>query len=178
MIFALLKKNNILFLFNKKCYVLLIIITTALYLYTGFYHSIHISFGTAILQNHEFSGKVIFYKDDFFKALQNWKNKDFRNLSNDEYDELKKNYLKYHFTAAINDSLKLNLSVWGNNEDESSIWFYFKFESTEQIKHIDIKYDVLFSEFSNQMNLLNLTTPTGEQSLIFSTSTQEIKVQL
>jgi len=170
--------NNILNPHRFKSCVLIITILIVFLLLPGFYHSIHISYGNAKLDKQEFSGKIIFYKDDFFKAIGNSDKSDLHSLNNEQFDQLKQSYLKNHLTASANGNMKLELILWGNSEDESSIWFYFKFESPGQINFVNVKYDVLFNEFSNQMNLLNIMTPSGGQSLIFSSSRQEIKVQL
>lgn len=160
----------------KHIYIKLIL--AGIFFSLGFYHSIHISYGNANLNNRVFSGKIIFYKDDFFKALNNEININHKVLSNDEYNRLKLNYLQSHLTACVNNNLKLDLNLTGSNEDASSIWFDFQFESREPINYITIQYDALINEFSGQMNLLNIKTPAGEQSLIFSASQKDIKIQL
>ena len=156
----------------------LVLISVSIILCLGFYHSIHISYGNAALDNHTFSGRIIFYKDDFFKALNTEGVVYHQPVSNDKYDQLKRSYLQSHLTVLVNSTIKLDLIISGNNEDASSIWFDFKFESSMPINFINIQYDALFNEFSGQMNLLNIKTPSKEQSLIFSASEKDIKVQL
>jgi hypothetical protein len=143
----------------------------------GFCHSIHISYGKANLDRNEFSGRIIFYKDDFFKALENWNGGTLQLLNNRQFDSLKLNYLQNHFLAVANDNTKLNLRISGNNENASSIWFDFTFLAPQEIIVIEIEYTALFTEFNGQMNLLNVNTPSGEKSLIFSSSKPELKIQ-
>jgi hypothetical protein len=156
----------------------LVLISVSIILCLGCYHSIHISYGNATLDSHTFSGRIIFYKDDFFKAINTGEIAYHQPVSNDIYDQLKRRYLQSHLTVLVNNNTKLDLVLSGNSEDASSIWFDFKFESSMPINFINIQYDALFNEFSGQMNLLNIKTPSKEQSLIFSESEKDIKVQL
>lgn len=144
----------------------------------GFYHAIHISYGQGTVTKSDFTGKVIYYKNDFFKALADWKGEDLRNLNDAQYDKLKLNYLQSHFLAEANNKEKLKLIITSSSEDESSIWFEFKFDSDEQINWITIKQTVLFKEFGDQMNLLNVATPSGDKNLIFTSSKSLVSFNL
>ena len=136
------------------------------------------------LTDYGIYGKVTFYKDDFMLALKNRKGNSFKKLTNKDFDDLKFNYLQNHIDVFANGNpdadvqgKKLQLIITGNNENESSIWFDFKFNSDEKIKSLEIKNDVLINEFSDQMNLLNINSSSGDQSLIFSKSKQKLLIK-
>ncbi len=139
-------------------------------------HAIHISYGEATLKGNEFFGKLTFYYDDFMLALKNWKGENIKNFSAKQYTELKNNYLKKHLIALVNNNIRLNLIITGNSGNDKSIWFEFKFTSAEKINIVNLKYDVLMNEYSDQLNLLNVASPSGDHSLIFSQSKNEIKI--
>lgn len=141
-------------------------------------HDFHMSYGESTISSNEFKGKITFYKDDFFKALKNFNEKNIANFSNNDFDELKKNYLIKHFQVIINNKDKLKLNITGNDEDASSIWFSFLFKATEEIHSIKIIHSALFNEFSDQLNILNITTPNGEESKIFKESHPEFEINL
>ena len=154
-----------------------IVIISLLFLNINVFHSIHISYGEASLKEDEIYGRITFYKDDFILALKNWKGTALKNLNNKEFDLLKLEYLQNHFTLVANQNKKLMLLLTGNNEDESSIWFTFKFISNEKIESLEMKYNVLINEFNDQMNLLNISSSSGDQSLIFNASNQQLKIK-
>ncbi|MDE3058293.1 MAG: hypothetical protein KGJ59_10090 [Bacteroidota bacterium] len=145
---------------------------------TGMCHSIHISYGKARLGRNAFSGRIIFYKDDFFRALESWNGGTLQHLNDRQFDSLKLSYWQSHLSAVANDTSKLSLTISGNNEDASSIWFDFAFSDPKEIVVLKVKYTALFKEFSGQMNLLNVETRAGEKSLIFSSSSPQLKITL
>lgn len=131
------------------------------------YHAIHLSFGRAEISNKTIDGEISFYKDDFFTALRRHYGKNLTGLKRDQYSKLKYEYLNKHFNVKADGSF-LKLLLTGNNEDESLIKFEFRFETNAQINKIIIKHNSLISEFSDQMNLLNILTFNGECSLVFN----------
>jgi hypothetical protein len=140
-------------------------------------HAIHISYGEGKLNDHIFSVKVTFNKSDFMEALKNKKGSPFINFTNKEFDDLKKSYLNEHLIVSNNDSKRLATEILGNQEDDASIWFIIKFISPVKINFLNIHYDVLVNEFSDQMNLLNIKSQSGDMSKIFSKSTKDINVK-
>ncbi len=136
-------------------------------------HDIHISYGKAKLSEKNLSVKVTFYKDDFMQALQNWRGRSLQGLSNNDFDQLKLDYLRRHFEVFINDNQQLQLSIETHNEDEQSIWFELHFQASTQINALTLKYRVLTAEFSNQMNLLTIQKTQKKKNLIFKSGQTE-----
>ncbi len=143
-----------------------------------FAHDFHMSYGESVLTIKEFKGKITFYKDDFFKGLRNFNTGNFKNFQPKDYDKIKNEYLAKHFQVVINKKSSLPLNITDNNEDASSIWFSFSFKSEEEIKTIKIIFSILFNEYSDQMNILNIDTPNGEESKIFKESKPEIEINI
>jgi Domain of unknown function (DUF6702) len=138
-------------------------------------HAIHISYGKATLNGNEFYGKLTFYYDDFMLALKNWEGTELNNFTSEQYTRLKDNYLQSHLNVIANNK-KLKLIITGNGGNEKSIWFEFKFISGEKINSLNLKYNVLMNEYSDQLNLLNVSSTSGDQSFIFSESKPELKI--
>lgn len=153
-----ISKNIFLILLIHACYFSL----------TGFFHAIHISYGELEISQNNFSGKITFNKPDFFNALKNFCGSSMSGYSNQQFDEIKFKYLEKHLRVKNNNGQNLELILSGNGEDDSSIWFTFKFSAPEKIKSIKIRNDALIREFSDQLNLLNIKTSSGEESRIFS----------
>ncbi len=153
-----------------KKIVLILLITAYYFSLTGFFHAIHISYAESEILLNEFTGKITFNKPDFFRALKNFSGSSMTGYSYKQYNEIKLKYLQKHLAAKSNDGQRLKLILSGNSEDDSSIWFEFKFLSSEKINRIEIRNDALMNEFSDQLNLLNIKTASGEESRIFSKS--------
>ncbi len=157
--------------------IFLILLITAFYFsLTGFFHAIHISYGESEISKNTFSGKITFNKSDFFKTLKNFCSSSMSGYSNQQFDEIKFKYLGKHLRVKNNNGQNLELILQGNGEDDSSIWFTFKFLAHEKIKGIKIRNDALMKEFSDQLNLLNIKTASGEESKIFSKSSPELQI--
>lgn len=154
-----------------------IVLSLLLNTYVMIFHSIHISYGEAIVSGNEMSGKITFYKDDFMKALKKLNSNSLRNLTDKQFDEMKLKYLRDHL-AVYADGRELTLTITHNNENESSIWFNFKFTYAGEINTIEIKNNSLIEEFSDQMNLLNISSSSSDQSLIFTDGKQKQKIEL
>ncbi len=139
-------------------------------------HAIHISYGEVTVKGNEFYGKLTFYYDDFMLALKNFDGGNIQNFTAEQYTSLKYSYLKNHLIVKVNSDKKLNLIITGNSGNDKSIWFIFKFDSDVEIRSISLKYDVLMNEYGDQLNLLNIRTSSGDKSLIFSESKNELKI--
>ncbi len=141
-------------------------------------HGIHISFGKAEISSTHISGKINFYKDDFMKALKKLNDGNLNGLNNKEYDKLKYRYLSRFFTVQVNENDFLKLIITDNQEDESSIWFSFRFTSEKHIDAITIVCTALFELYTDQMNMFVFSIENREQSKIFKKSNSKIKIIL
>jgi len=141
-------------------------------------HGIHISFGKAEIFSTHISGKINFYKDDFMKALKKLNDGNLNGLNNKEYDKLKYRYLSRYFTVQVNENDFLKLIITDNQEDESSIWFSFRFTSEKHIDAITIVCTALFELYTDQMNMFVFSIENREQSKIFKKSNSKIKIIL
>ena len=138
-----------------------------------FGHDIHISYGTATLSEKTLSVKVTFYKDDFMTALKNWRGSALQGLSDKDFDQLKRDYLRHHFEVFANDHQQLQLHIETHNEDAQSIWFQLRFRAAAPIDRLTLRYRALTDEFSNQMNLLTMQTAAGKKNFIFKSGQAE-----
>jgi len=141
-------------------------------------HDIHISFGKAEIFSTHVSGKINFYKDDFMKALKKLNDGSLNGLNDKEYDKLKYRYLSRFFTVQVNENDYLKLIITDNREDNSSIWFSFRFTSEKHIDDITIVCTALFEIYNDQMNMFLFSIENREQSKIFKKSNSKIKIFL
>ena len=141
-------------------------------------HSIHISFGKVEISSTHVSGKINFYKDDFMKALKKLNGGNLNGLDNEEYDKLKYRYISQFFTVRVNENDYLKLIITDNQEDDSSIWFSFRFTSEKHIDAITIVCTALFEIYNDQMNMFVFSIENREQSKIFKKSNSKIKIIL
>ena len=139
-------------------------------------HSVHISFTEAEIRQYNVEGKINFYKDDFFKALKLFNGGKLTGLSSEDYEKLKYEYLKKNFKVTINGKNNLNLQIVGNNEDEYSIWFNFRFRSDEEIKSARLICKTLFELYDDQMNMFMLKFNNKEQSVVFQKSESAFEI--
>ena len=141
-------------------------------------HGIHISFGKAEITSTHVSGKINFYKDDFMKALKKLNYGNLDGLNKKEYDKLKYRYLNRFFTIQVNENNYLKLIITDNQEDDSSIWFSFRFTSEKHIYSITIVCTALFELYNDQMNMFVFSIENRERSKIFKKSNSKIKIIL
>ncbi len=132
-------------------------------------HDIHISYGEARIGAGELNGRVSFYKDDFLKALANWRG----GGRGEDFAQLARVYLQEHFTVRANRNGQLSLTITEFGEDGASVWFRFKFSCGEKIASLTIRHTALSEEFGDQMNLLTVHSGEDSRSLIFSKASPE-----
>ena len=141
------------------------------------FHAIHVSYGEASINGARLTAKITFNKPDFMDALQTLHGSPLVNFSNPDYDKLKDEYLRRNIIIRAN-TVPCGIFITGNNEDNSSIWFNIKFELPPDGSTLTLRNTVLCEKFSDQMNLLNLTTPKKEENFIFTCSTPEHSIVL
>ena len=134
-------------------------------------HDVHISYCQVTLENNVLKGRVTYYRDDFERALVNWSGN--RKLTGDEHWQAKLRFLKEKFQAKTgNNSLWMNIT--GSAVDDTSIWFDFAFTGDAIFKSITLEHTTLFSEYSDQMNIIGIKTPGKELSHIFTPSKKTV----
>jgi len=133
-------------------------------------HSIHISYCKANATATCFSGKVTYYKDDFFMALRNWKSGNIAGLSNDDWTNAKKQFLQSQLRATDDNSTALVLSITASGEDESSIWFEFQFTSSAPLHTLTVTETMLFKEYMDQTNIMMIHTDAKDLNHVFTPS--------
>ncbi|MDB5035144.1 MAG: hypothetical protein JWQ98_2385 [Chlorobi bacterium] len=146
--------------------------------FAGPKHDVHISYCKSQLTRTSLSGKVSYYKDDFVKALRNRQGTAFYGQGPARLEQAITAYMRQNFTATTGAGEKLPLIITSTGIDETSIWFNFTFSSSAPISSISIGNTVLFQEFRDQMNMINVKTPTGEHSLVLTSSDPNGSIQL
>ncbi|MEP7220871.1 MAG: DUF6702 family protein [Bacteroidota bacterium] len=146
--------------------------------FAGPKHDVHISYCKAQLSRTSLSGKVSYYKDDFVKALRNRQGTAFYGQGPAQLEAAITAYMRQNFTATTSAGEKLPLIITSTGLDESSIWFNFAFSSSAPITSILISNSVLFQEFREQMNMVNVKTPSGEHSLVLTSSEPSGSIEL
>jgi len=133
-------------------------------------HNIHISYCKATAAPEMFTGKVTYYKDDFFLALKNWRGSDSNagsSLSNNDWTRLKLSFMQEKLRAVADGSLPIALAIDSTGEDASSIWFYFRFAPPQPMHTIIITHTLLFGEYMDQTNIMMIHTDAKDCSHVF-----------
>ncbi|MCC7439543.1 MAG: hypothetical protein IT211_13730 [Armatimonadetes bacterium] len=113
-------------------------------------HDIHIGYCRAVVLPTVLSGKVTYYKDDFFAALR----------QHQEQHQQK----RIDFYSYLNQHLQLQeggraipLIVDQYGQDESTIWFTFKFYFNHSSQSLRLTHSSLTDLYSDQLNITNVT---------------------
>ena len=130
------------------------------------------------IEGNTLSGKVTFFKDDFFASLRKMNNNTLKNLNAKQYNELKLHHMKKFFKAFANDKKLPYLTLIDNGEDESSIWFTLKFTWKEKIKLLTINWTSLFDIYKDQTNILNIKANNEEKSFILTEGDSKAETQV
>jgi len=133
-------------------------------------HNIHISYCKATAAPDVFTGKVTYYKDDFFLALRNWRGGALQATSNDDWSRLKLSFLQEKLHAIADGSLPVPINVDSSGEDASSIWFYFRFAPSHPMHTIAIIHTLLFKEYMDQTNIMMIHANSADCSHVFVSS--------
>ena len=140
-------------------------------------HDVHISYCRAELTPTTLSGKVTIYRDDFARALLNWKGAELWRMSGVAMLQTVSAFLAAHLTASANGTA-LPLTVTGAGSDGTSIWFAFSFTSRAPIGSLMVGNSILFREYGDQMNLLLVRAPGREHNFIFTPSKPTATIDL
>lgn len=113
-------------------------------------HDIHIGYCRAVILPTVVSGKITYYKDDFFAALrQHQENHQLKSL--DFYS-----YLNQHVQLQEGSTI-IPLIVDQYGEDETTIWFTFKFYFKHSSRTLTLVHTTLTDLYSDQLNITNIT---------------------
>jgi hypothetical protein len=113
-------------------------------------HDIHIGYCRAVVLPTVVSGKVTYYKDDFFAALRQHQ-EEHQQKAIDFYS-----YLNQHLQLQEGGRF-VPLIVDRYGQDESTIWFTFKFYFNHSRQSLRLTHSSLTDLHSDQLNITNLT---------------------
>lgn len=126
-------------------------------------HDIHIGYCRAVVFPTVVSGKVTYYKDDFFAALRQ--------------HQLQAELKSPDFYSYLNQHLQLHegeraipLIVDQYGEDESTIWFTFKFYFTRSSKTLQLVHSSITDLHRDQLNITNITGLAEASGTLSATS--------
>jgi hypothetical protein len=120
-------------------------------------HDIHISYCHANLTSKSFIGKVVVYKDDYFKSKSKF---------NSEVNNIQ--FFKHFFGISANQNYT-ELTNIKCGEDNSTIWFEFSFTSVSKINKLIIVNKLLFNLYSDQMNMMQVSNSSKNYTSICTT---------
>lgn len=141
-------------------------------------HDFHMSYCQAELSGKVLTGKISYFKDDFYLALKNWKGSDLTGLPKEEFDKIVVGYLGATLRVTVNGSQPLPLKVTSREEDGGSVLVQFQFTSSIEIKSLVIENSVLLKEFKDQSNLMLMKYGRKEVNQIFDNSTRTMTIKL
>ena len=144
----------------------------------GLRHDIHISYGKAELRNDSLVISISLYKDDFRKALTKWHVGGVESLSGPEYAALEVRYLQAFVRAWADDNQQLQFNSVIRSEEDASLRFTFAFLAPKGMHSLVLDDRILFREYGDQMNLIDLKIFGREMNHIFTSSAMTFYAKL
>jgi len=132
-------------------------------------HDVHISYCKADMTGRTLTGTVTIYRDDFIKALRNWKGIELHTLAGGAMLAAVTEFLDRHL-AATADGRRLPLTIVSTGTDNASMRFTFSYTSASPIVSMTFSNTILFTEYGDQMNLMAVKTPKRDYNFIFTPS--------
>ncbi len=132
-------------------------------------HDVHISYCKAELTGRTLTGTVTIYRDDFIKALRNWKGIELHTLAGSAMLGAVTEFLDGHLSATA-DGRRLPLMIISTGTDNASMRFTFSYTSASPIGSMTFSNTILFAEYGDQMNLMAVKTPKRDYNFIFTPS--------
>jgi hypothetical protein len=123
------------------------------------------------LSGNQLHVKVSYYKDDFTKAVRNWYQGKADNYSSDQFQSAEFEYVKNYFRVWTDTRLTQQVlpKLEKISDDGTSIIFEMLF-TLENSASLVIDEQVLFKEYSDQMNIFYIKSQSKETNHIFTSS--------
>ena len=128
--------------------------------------------------------KIRMFTDDLETILHNKYNVDGWIGTPKEHSDsrrLLKEYVNERFSVTVNNGEKMKLvtdSMIISNEEEATMWFYMKGIAKKSIRQIEIDNRLLTDFFSNQKNLVIISTGRNEREKGFKLDRKNHKIEL
>ena len=134
------------------------------------FHAVHISYGNLTIAHDTLSGELTFFKDDWYKSIGHWYQQSGMPQSNAQPStEMQAEYLKTHVRFWAGDFRSpITIAPSVSKASDLSITYQFRVVIPGGASAIIVDSRAVFSEYSDQMNLMTVKTPTGTTNLIFT----------
>lgn len=143
-------------------------------------HKFYVS--TTIIELNAVTGTleitVKLFTDDLEQALQINSTEPIRLGDEREHpkaDEWTKEYVEKHFSVRFN-SRDANWSYIGKEVEFDLTYVYFEIAPIPEFNVLDIKNELLFDQFEEQVNIIHLRFPSWRQTIMFDKQRPEITI--
>lgn len=154
----------------KKKYYLLIIISFLLMSFSAHKYYLSLTQINYDKKTNALQVKMKVFMDDLQTSILKKSTDTFElNTPNEpkDIDTQFKNYLKENFTVKINDEY-VDYTFLGKEYEGDIVFFYIEIEDVKKIKSIEIKNEILISDFPEQQNYIKLNINKVFKSLLLT----------
>lgn len=148
------------------------------FLFAASFHAVHISYGEITVTRDAIRGEVSFYKDDWFNATERWCGHTLNSLGKQERERIQLEYLKAHLRL-WGDGFQHPLTLAASVKSDSGLSIIYNVAATTGMAHtLTIDSRAVFSEYSDQMNIMTVKTNGKSSSVIFTSDHQTETIKL
>ncbi len=133
------------------------------------FHAVHISYGDVSITQDSMKGSFTFYKDDWAKATEHWFGKSLVSEPKATQDWMELEYLKEHVRFWL-DGFAQRIAIDPKVKDDAGQSVTYVFHTTLPAHHRAIIIDsrAVLSEYTDQMNLMNVKVHGESTNIIFT----------
>ena len=139
-------------------------------------HDVHISFCRAELTATELRGRLTYYKDDFLKVLARKPGVAVPASSVVDMRKAILDFVDQHFVVSIGGK-RIATEKVNTGADGSTLWIDFRCRIPGGTAPITVEHTILFLEYRDQMNLINVKTPNDELNFALTPSNRRGEIQ-
>lgn len=156
---------------------MLSLLITRLLLITSF-HAVHISYGDITIAHDSLKGNLTFFKDDWGRATERWYGKSITSEPIGVQEQMECEYLKAHVRFWI-DGFRSPISISPRVKSEEGQSVTYEFTTTVPAGSHSIIIDsrAIVTEYSDQMNLLTVTTGNASKNLVLTNDNSFATIQ-
>jgi hypothetical protein len=155
----------------KRLFIAQVLIAVIAFLqlpYTLSAHDIHISYCNASLAKRTCSGRLTVFSDDYWKAVNALNGTDVRLLEDSRRHAAILRYVQRYFKMTANGGVAMKLTQLITGVEGSSTWIDFSMTSPVDITEVRIENRMLLDLYSDQMNLMVVSSGAEEKNLVCS----------
>jgi len=143
------------------------------------FHAVHISYGDITISQDSIKGNLTFFKDDWANATEHWYGRSISSETKATQDWMECEYLKSHVRFWV-DGFSQPISIAPRVKEDGAQSVTYEFTSAIPVHHQKIIIDsrAVLSEYSDQMNLLNVKVKDDTKNLVLTNDNPTATIKL